>query len=78
MTEQQPVLDEEPEEESGSLPPDYDAPGQVDYPDPAFEDEEDEDEADIETPDDGEPVEEEEDEADAETSDGGEPDVSDA
>jgi hypothetical protein len=51
MTEQQPPV-EEPEE-SGSLPPDYDAPGQVDYPDPAFEDEA--DEVDVETPDDGEP-----------------------
>jgi hypothetical protein len=40
-------------EESGSLPPDYDAPGQVDYPDPAFDEET--DEADIESPDDGEP-----------------------
>ena len=40
-------------EESASLPPDYDAPGQVDYPDPAFDDEE--DEADLETPDEGEP-----------------------
>jgi hypothetical protein len=53
MSEQDPTV-EEPEE-SGSLPPDYDAPGQVDYPDPAFEDEEDEDEADLETPDASEP-----------------------
>ena len=41
-------------EESGSLPPDHDALGQVDYPDPAFDDET--DEADIETPDDDEEV----------------------
>jgi hypothetical protein len=40
-------------EQPGTLPPDHDAPGQVDYPDPAFDD--DVDEADIETPDDGEP-----------------------
>ena len=53
MSERNPTV-EEPEE-SGSLPPDYDAPGQVDYPDPAFEDEEDMDEADVETPDAGEP-----------------------
>jgi hypothetical protein len=53
MTEQQQSV-EEPEE-SGSLPPDFDAPGQVDYPDPAFEDEADVDEVDVETPDDGEP-----------------------
>jgi hypothetical protein len=52
MTEQQPTAVDEPEE-SGSLPPDYDVPGQVDYPDPAFDDEDDEPE--IETPDDGEP-----------------------
>jgi hypothetical protein len=52
--EQQSTAVEEPEE-SGSLPPDYDVPGQVDYPDPAFEDDEEEDEAEIETPDDGEP-----------------------
>jgi len=50
--EQQATAVDEPEE-SGSLPPDYDVPGQVDYPDPAFEEEE--DEAEIETPDDGEP-----------------------
>jgi hypothetical protein len=49
-------------DETGNLPPDYDAPGQVDYPDPAFDDEE-PDEADIETPDDGEP-EPDEDEGD--------------
>jgi hypothetical protein len=53
MSEQDPTV-EEPEE-SGSLPPDYDAPGQVDYPDPAFEDEADEDEAEVETPDPYEP-----------------------
>ncbi len=53
MSEHEPTV-EEPQE-SGSLPPDYDAPGQVDYPDPAFEDEEDVDEADVETPDAGEP-----------------------
>jgi hypothetical protein len=51
MSEKDPKV-EEPEE-SGSLPPDYDAPGQVDYPDPAFDDEE--DEPDVETPDAGEP-----------------------
>jgi len=55
-------------EESGSLPPDYDAPGQVDYPDPAFDDE-DADEADIETPDDGEPEPDEDDEEDDEGED---------
>ena len=37
MSEQDPTVKES--EESTSLPPDYDAPGQVDYPDPAFEDE---------------------------------------
>jgi hypothetical protein len=47
------MSEREPIAESGDLPPDYDAPGQVDYPDPAFED--DTEEADIETPDDGEP-----------------------
>jgi hypothetical protein len=51
MSERDPPA-EEPEE-TRNLPPDYDAPGQVDYPDPAFDDEE--DEADIETPDDDEP-----------------------
>jgi len=51
MSEQDAVV-EEPQG-PGSLPPDHDAPGQVDYPDPAFDDEE--DEADVETPDDGEP-----------------------
>ncbi len=53
MSEQDPTVKEP--EESASLPPDFDAPGQVDYPDPAFEDEADVDEADVETPDDGEP-----------------------
>lgn len=53
MSEHEPTVEEPPE--SDSLPPDYDAPGQVDYPDPAFEDEEDVDEADVETPDAGEP-----------------------
>jgi hypothetical protein len=53
MSEQHPPVDVP--EESGSLPPDYDAPGQVDYPDPAFEDEEEADEVDVETPDDDEP-----------------------
>jgi hypothetical protein len=53
MSERNPTV-EEPEE-SGSLPPDYDAPGQVDYPDPAFEDAEDEDETELETPDAFEP-----------------------
>jgi len=43
------------EQDPGSLPPDYDAPGQVDYPDPAFEGEVDEEEVDLETPDDYEP-----------------------
>ena len=47
---------EEPAE-SNSLPLDYDAPGQVDYPDPAFDADDDQDEADVETPDDGEPDE---------------------
>jgi hypothetical protein len=51
MSERDSAVDEP--EESGSLPPDYDAPGQVDYPDPAFDAEE--DEADLETPDDDEP-----------------------
>jgi hypothetical protein len=51
MSERDPAVDEP--EESGSLPPDHDAPGQVDYPDPAFDAEE--DEADLETPDDDEP-----------------------
>jgi hypothetical protein len=60
MTEQQPLV--EMPEESGSLPPDHDAPGQVDYPDPAFEDEADGDEVDVETPDDGEPEADEPDE----------------
>jgi hypothetical protein len=50
-------------EESGSLPPDYDAPGQVDYPDPAFEDEATE-EADFESPDDAEPEPDDDDEDD--------------
>jgi hypothetical protein len=63
MSEQDPTV-EEPAE-SGSLPPDYDAPGQVDYPDPAFEDEEDEDETELETPDAYEPdVPDDEDEDD--------------
>ena len=53
MSEQDPKRDEPPE--SGALPPDYDAPGQVDYPDPAFDDEQDEYDAEIETPDAGEP-----------------------
>jgi hypothetical protein len=44
-------------EESNSLPPDHDAPGQVDYPDPAFDADDEQDEADVETPDDGEPDE---------------------
>jgi hypothetical protein len=44
-------------EQPQTLPPDHDAPGQVDYPDPAFDDEA--DEPDVETPDDGEPDEEE-------------------
>jgi hypothetical protein len=51
MSEREPSAGEP--EESDSLPPDYDAPGQVDYPDPAFDEET--DEADIETPDEGEP-----------------------
>jgi hypothetical protein len=51
MSERDPAVDEP--EDAGSLPPDYDAPGQVDYPDPAFDAEE--DEADLETPDDDEP-----------------------
>jgi hypothetical protein len=52
---------EEPEE-SGSLPPDHDAPGQVDYPDPAFDAEE--DEPDLETPDDDEPEPDDEEDED--------------
>jgi hypothetical protein len=54
MSEQEPP-------ESGSLPPDYDAPGQVDYPDPAFDDEEYDDEAEVETPDADEPDADDED-----------------
>jgi len=50
-------------EESSSLPPDYDAPGQVDYPDPAFDDEQ-TDEADIESPDDDEPEPDDEEDED--------------
>jgi hypothetical protein len=42
-------------EPSRDRPPDWDVDGQVDYPDPAFESAEDEDEADMETPDAGEP-----------------------
>jgi len=57
-------MSEQPEE-STDLPPDYDAPGQVDFPDPAFEDDVAE-EADLETPDDDEP---EPDEAEAEDED---------
>jgi hypothetical protein len=53
MSEQDPTV-EEPES-SGSLPPDHDAPGQVDFPDPAFDEEEDQDEAEVETPDADEP-----------------------
>jgi hypothetical protein len=65
MSEQDPPVEEPPE--SGSLPPDHDAPGQVDYPDPAFEEEEDEVEAEIETPDADEPeAPEDEDEVDEE------------
>lgn len=48
MTERDPSA-----EAPSDLPPDYDAPGQVDYPDPAFGEEE--DEPDVETPDEGEP-----------------------
>jgi hypothetical protein len=59
MNDQDPV--EEPED-SGSLPPDHDAPGQVDYPDPAFDAEV--DEADLETPDDDEPEPDEDDDED--------------
>jgi len=51
MTEEQPVV-EVPEETQA--PPDIDAPGQVDYPDPAFDADEDVDEPDVETPDEGE------------------------
>jgi hypothetical protein len=53
MSDQDPTVVEP--EESGSLPPDHDAPGQVDYPDPAF-DEEGAD-AEVETPDADEPDE---------------------
>jgi len=59
-------------EESGHLPPDHDVPGQVDYPDPAFDDEE-MDEADIETPDEDEPVPDDDDDADGEDEDEDEP-----
>jgi hypothetical protein len=52
----------EPEESAGP-PPDYDVPGQVDYPDPAFDDEE-PDEAGIESPDEGEPVPDDDDDDD--------------
>jgi hypothetical protein len=55
---------------SRDLPPDYDVDGQVDYPDPAFEADADEDEPDVETPDAGEPEappgDEEDDEGDDE------------
>jgi len=61
MNERDPV--EEPEESAG-LPPDYDAPGQVDYPDPAFDAEP--DEADLETPDEGEPEPDEDEDEDEE------------
>ena len=48
-------MSENPEElkPSRDRPPDWDVDGQVDYPDPAFDDEE--DEPDLETPDEGEP-----------------------
>lgn len=55
MTEHETV--EEQAQDPAGLPPDHDAPGKVDYPDPAFDDEE--DEPDLETPDDGEPDAEE-------------------
>ena len=45
----------ETETDPKNLPPDYDAPGQVDFPDPAFDEEEEGDEDDMETPDEGEP-----------------------
>ena len=50
-------MSENPEElkPSRDRPPDWDVDGQVDYPDPAFEADEDEDEPDVETPDAGEP-----------------------
>jgi hypothetical protein len=54
MSEPETTVEEAPE--SNSLPPDHDAPGQVDYPDPAFDADDDQDEADVETPDDGEPA----------------------
>jgi hypothetical protein len=58
--------------ESDDLPPDYDVPGQVDYPDPAFDDEA-TDEADLETPDEDEPALDDDDDDDAEDEDEDEP-----
>ena len=67
MSENDPTT-EEPKP-SRDLPPDYDVDGQVDYPDPAFESEEDEDEPDVETPDADEPEEPAGDDEDDEDSD---------